>query len=121
MKPLWFRFHLLFLYRCYPRSQLIVDCIHLGGVSLFDAPSVGEVTAQPFALFGRFLQLVLGLGLQYLIVVEDSTLYAPLRLLLRGSEPQHQKRLLPNGREGRVPQDCFSGLLPCLFVAVVPG
>ena len=121
MKPLWLRFHLLFLYRCDPRSQFIVDCIHLGGVSLFDAPSVGEVTAKPFALFGRFLQLVLGLGLQYLIVVEDSALDAPFRLLLRGSETKHQKRLLPNGREGRVSKDCFPGLFPCLFVAVVPG
>ena len=61
---------------------------------------------------------MLGLGLQNLIIVEDSTLKVVLGLLVRGGEAEHHDRLFPNGSERSVPEHRLSGLFPRLFEAV---
>ena len=61
---------------------------------------------------------MLSLGLQDLIIVEDSTLDVVLGLLVRGGEAKHHDRLFPDGSERSVPEHCLSGLFPRLFEAV---
>ena len=76
-------FLLFLLDSLYFRLQFTVNCIDLAVVGLPQTSSVRKVSAQPLRFLCCFLLLMLGLGLQNLIIVEDSTLYVVLGLLAR--------------------------------------